>query len=331
MRQMIKNVASADLLHTASRLPRRAFLALIPGVVFAQGWTNPKTDVAPDALDVDPGSQEWVCPMDPDIRSDKPGKCPRCGMTLVKGIVERIEYPMRIETSSKVVRAGVPVKLIFDVEDPKTLKTVTDFTIVHERKFHLFLISQDMTFFMHEHPTIRPDLRYEFEVTFPKPGFYRVLADVYPTAGTPQLIEKTLFVQGPGFKLEQAKLSEDLSLQQGANLAGKMTSGPFHRPIAGRKTTLFLRLTPNDGIQPYLGAMAHMLAASSDLIDLIHEHPVSDNDFGGPENGGYKELTFNIYFPRPGVYRLWLNLQRKGVVNTIAFNMPVLTDEEVPE
>ena len=30
---------------------------------------------------------------------------------------------------------------------------------------------------------------------------------------------------------------------------------------------MFFRLTPNDGIEPYIGAMGHMLAASSDLID----------------------------------------------------------------
>lgn len=26
----------------------------------------------------------YTCPMHPDIKSDKPGKCPKCGMDLVK-------------------------------------------------------------------------------------------------------------------------------------------------------------------------------------------------------------------------------------------------------
>jgi hypothetical protein len=25
----------------------------------------------------------WVCPMDPDVTSDKPGRCPKCGMELI--------------------------------------------------------------------------------------------------------------------------------------------------------------------------------------------------------------------------------------------------------
>lgn len=26
----------------------------------------------------------YTCPMHPDVKSDKPGKCPKCGMDLVK-------------------------------------------------------------------------------------------------------------------------------------------------------------------------------------------------------------------------------------------------------
>ena len=29
-----------------------------------------------------PGSQVWICPMDPEIRESKPGDCPKCGMAL---------------------------------------------------------------------------------------------------------------------------------------------------------------------------------------------------------------------------------------------------------
>jgi hypothetical protein len=27
----------------------------------------------------------YVCPMHPEVRSDKPGNCPKCGMKLVNG------------------------------------------------------------------------------------------------------------------------------------------------------------------------------------------------------------------------------------------------------
>ena len=32
---------------------------------------------------------------------------------------------------------------------------------------------------------------------------------------------------------------------------------------------------------------------------------------------------FKMIFPRAGIYRIWVQSQRKGVVNTVAFNVPV--------
>jgi len=293
------------------------------GLLLAQGWTNPKSDVAPNALDVSPGDQEYVCPMDADIRSSQPGKCPRCGMTLVKGVVERVEYPVKLETGVKVLKPGVLTHLNFEVQDPKNLTTVKDFEIVHEKLFHLFIISQDLTFFRHEHPELTKDSHFVFDVKFPKPGLYRILTDFYPKSGTPQLVEKTLLVSGEGFNISVATLKPDMSEQHGENVDAELIVAPA-KPVAGQKTILFLRMRPNDGIEPYLGAMAHMMAGSSDLIDMIHSHPIVSNDVqadGG--KGDYKELQFNVYFPRPGIYRVWMQFQRKGVVNTVAFNVPV--------
>jgi rubrerythrin len=34
--------------------------------------------------EIKPGAALYTCPMHPQIKSDKPGKCPICGMTLVK-------------------------------------------------------------------------------------------------------------------------------------------------------------------------------------------------------------------------------------------------------
>jgi hypothetical protein len=31
-----------------------------------------------------PAAAVYTCPMHPEVKSDKPGKCPKCGMTLVK-------------------------------------------------------------------------------------------------------------------------------------------------------------------------------------------------------------------------------------------------------
>jgi hypothetical protein len=34
-------------------------------------------------------------------------------------------------------------------------------------------------------------------------------------------------------------------------------------------------------------------------------------------------MYFNVIFPRARTYRVWIQFQRKGVVNTVAVNIPV--------
>ena len=262
----------------------------------------------------DPPPVDWVCPMDRDVRSAGPGKCPRCGMTLVPGIPDQVEYPMTLKLTPRDFRAGQKVQLEFDVSDPKTGQPVRDFQIVHEKLFHMFIVSQDLQFFIHDHPVLGKDKVFRFEATLPKPGMYRILSDFYPEGGTPQLVAKTLIVPGGNLDLAPAKLQPDLAPKQCANMqVGLVTDPP--QPLAGFKTLLFFKVKPADGLEKYLGAWGHMLAASEDLIDLIHNHPFLAD--GGPQ------LQFNMIFPRATTYRVWVQFQRKGVVNTAVFNVPV--------
>lgn len=258
----------------------------------------------------------FVCPMDPDIRSDKPARCSRCGMKLVPGIPDPVEYPVRISTRPRVIKPGQTVELAFEIEDPKTGKRTSRLEIVHEKLFHLFLISEDLRYFTHEHPEPGKDGIFRFPTVFPRPGLYRVLCDFYPSGGTPQVAARTLITAGyePPEVLEPAKLTADLSPKTSENLTVELTTEPAE-PIAGWKTLLFFRLTPSEGLEPYLGAWGHLLAASGDLVDVIHSHPfIAD---GGPL------VQFNVIFPREAVYRVWVQFQRKGKVNTVAFNIPV--------
>jgi hypothetical protein len=58
-----------------------------------------------------------------------------------------------------------------------------------------------------------------------------------------------------------------------------------------------------------------MLSVSEDLVDMIHAHPAIAD--GGPL------IQMNVIFPRPGMYRVWIQVQRKGTVNTVSFTIPV--------
>ena len=256
--------------------------------------------------------------MDPDVRSKGPSKCPRCGMKLEPGIPSPVEYPMNLRTAPTPVRAGRKILLTFEVQDPKTGKPVTDFEVMHEKLFHLFIVSEDLSFFAHEHPERKGRGAFQYETVLPKPGHYRLLADFYPTGGTPQLIAKSL-ITGDAGELRTADLKPDLSPKQTSNLTVSLATEPA-QPISGHKTMLFFRLTGAERLEPYLGALGHLLAASEDLIDMIHGHPAFPEAL---DREGERQVQFNVIFPRPGVHRLWVQFQNGGVVNAAAFNVPV--------
>jgi len=233
-------------------------------------------------------------------------------MTLRLGIPDPVEYPLDLTLAPRAPQPGQPVGLTFLIRDPKSRAPVTKFETVHERLFHLFVVSQDLDYFLHDHPVVEGAGTFHYDARLPKRGMYRVLADFYPSGGTPQLTERTIFV--PGGSLQTPKLSADLAPRHTENMDVELVMDP-PEPLAGFKTILFFRVKPADGLEKYIGAWGHMLAASDDLIDMIHTHPFLAD--GGPQ------IQFNVIFPRARTYRLWVQFQRKGVVNTAVFTAPV--------
>ncbi len=254
----------------------------------------------------------YQCPMDAEVRSNVPGVCPRCGMKLASHIPEPVEFPMDLTVTPEAFRAGEKVRLAFTVHDPQNAKLIQHFQIVHEKLFHMFVVSQDLEFFVHDHPVLGEDGTFRFDLSFPRPGMYRVMGDFFPDGATPQLSVKTLVVPGGAQKLPA--LSRDYSTKSSGNMTVSLTTDP-PQPIPGSKTMMYFKLDPAAGLEKYIGAWGHMLAASDDLIDMIHTHPfIAD---GGPD------LEFNVYFPRARNYRVWVQFQRQGVVNTAYFDVPV--------
>jgi hypothetical protein len=275
------------------------------GALWAQNTTqSAATDGIKDPV--------FICPMHPDVRSKNPGVCARCGMKLAAGVPDPVEFHMDLMVSPRPLKPKQTASLKFAVHEPWKGQPVTNFELVHEKLFHAFVVSQDLQFFVHDHPTWGDDQAFHLDVTLPKPGLYRVLGDFYPDGATPQLIAKSVIV--PGAAAKPAPLPRDYSTKSAENMQVELVTDP-PQPIAGQKTQLHFKVKPGDGLEKYLGAWGHMLAASDDLIDMIHEHPfIAD---GGPQ------IQFNLVFPRAHAYRVWVQFQRQGVVNTAHFDVPV--------
>jgi hypothetical protein len=281
-----------------------AFHTRVPPAVVAQTPSAPTASLA-DLV--------YVCPMDPDVRAHTPGNCRRCGMALVAGIPDPVEFHLDVALFPPVPKPNQLATLQFSVRDPWKDRPVTSFNVIHEKLFHAFVVSQDLQFFQHGHPAFVADGTFQYPLTFPGPGMYRVLGDFYPAGATPQLTTETVFVPGTP-PPAPPHLGRDYSPKADANMDVSFATIP-EQPTAGNRAQLRLTVNPVSGFERYLGAWAHLLAASDDLIDMMHEHPFLAD--GGPQ------LEFEIVFPRPRTYRVWIQLQRNGVVNTVHFDVPV--------
>ena len=270
----------------------------------------------PPSLDLngaDPAtSVVYSCPMDPDVRSYAPGKCRRCGMALVPGVPEPVEFHVDLAVIPAAPAPGQPAVLQFSVHDPWKDRPVPAFNLVHERLFHAFVVSQDLEFFEHGHPQPSGEGVFQYAVTFPRPGMYRVLGDFYPVGGTPQLASNTVIV--PGNAPPPRPLTRDYSEKTATNLRVSLETLPAH-PTATTRTQLRFLVKGPHGLEKYLGVWGHMLVASSDLIDMMHEHPFLAD--------GGERVEYELVFPRPGTYRIWVQFQSDGVVNTSHFDVPV--------
>jgi hypothetical protein len=254
----------------------------------------------------------YICPMDPDVRSHQEGKCRRCGMTLVADVPDPVEFHLDTRVYPAKPEPMTSAVLQFLVHDPWKERPVSAYNVLHERLFHAFVVSEDLEFFEHGHPALVADGTFQYPITFPRPGLFRVLSDFYPVGATPQLSTTTVLV--PGGEQHPPTLTRDYSSKNAQNMRVSLATIP-ENPVVGNRTQLRLTLDDGQSIEQYLGAWAHMLIASADLIDMMHEHPFWAD--GGPQ------LEFQVVFPRPEIYRVWIQLQRKGVVNTVHFDVPV--------
>ncbi len=123
----------------------------------------------------------YTCSMHLNYRSDKPGKCPRCGMTLIPTTpaIEE-EFDLEMNASPKRPRPGQPLTLRFAIFNPRTGAKVKEFGLMHGKLFHLFLVSQDLSDFQHIHPRQLPDGGFVIKASLKRPGLYKVYTDIYP-------------------------------------------------------------------------------------------------------------------------------------------------------
>ena len=311
-----------------------------PGATVAPAVAAPQeqTSQTPTSSPAEPETiTGWFCPMHPNHTSHEAGNCPICGMALMAGDpFETRDYLLDVETVPAAVRAGVPMRMVFRVRHPVSEAAITEYEVVHDKQYHLFVLSHDLEFFEHLHPERQPDGSWHIELTLPKPGYYRVLSDFLPSRGSPQFLGATLITSDFEGDLESegAEIEPDATFRKTVDTITASVEFDPPKLVAGEYGHLRFTLTdartgqPVTDLQPYLGAFGHTLILSDDLANYVHSHPSEGPDSDISRGLGGPTVSFEGYMPRAGRYRSWTQFLRNDRLTTISFTFNVLTLED---
>ncbi len=291
----------------------------------------------------------FMCPIHSDYTAEAAGVCPRDGMMLVPSTPFDVrDYKVDFRTQPALPRVGETLTLQFKVSHPGTGETVHDFAMVHEQRYHLFVISQDMDYFEHIHPVLSSDGTWSIDVVLPEPGYYKVLSDFVPRGGAAQFVARPLVTAGYAGSIvaDSARLEPDASpTKTVGDLSATLSYAPANF-VAGLYGHLNFYLTdtstgrPVTDLQTYLGAFGHTLILSEDMVDYVHSHPIDlrssfDEDSGpmlfmipmgvDPETlRGGPEITFDGLMPRAGRFRSFTQFRWRDELHTFAYTFDVI-------
>jgi len=286
----------------------------------------------------------YRCPMNCENGKtyEKPGKCPVCGMELehFDGEDNGEKYKMAFVSNPSQITAGQAASLSFTPRIVGKESEAVALDLQHEKKIHLIVVSEDLSYFEHIHPDYQSDGSYQIKVLpkgqnysngpgknetkFEYGGSYFLFADYKPTGSTHQVEKIPVQVKGAersrvAFKADKLSgTSDDFSVVLDATGGKLITDASMH--IGGTITKSGKQIDPNT-LEDYLGAKAHMVVISLDEKEYLHVHPdVADGKF-----------DLHTTFKKPGIYRGWIQFKADGKVHTVDFTMNVskATEEDI--
>jgi len=195
---------------------------------------------------------------------------------------------------------------------------IESFELNHEKLLHLIIVSKDLSYFNHIHPAYKGGGVFEIDNTFPAGGQYRMVADFTPTDGDD--MTKLEWVEVPGAPADPVPVVPDETLN--GTDGGTRVTLAADKLAAKEDVTLTFTLSDATGgqpvtdLEPYLGAIGHVVILSEDGNRYVHVH-AEEGQGSGPE------AVFEATFPGSGIYKIWGQFQRGGKVLTVPYVVTV--------
>jgi len=233
----------------------------------------------------------------------------------------------------------------------------------HGHLVHLFLIRVTaMDLFLHLHPVVASNGELDAELPTMPAGRYQIFADVVHQSGFPATMLGELDlsdISGPslggddcewsGAPLSTAMDTTESPLPDGGRIVWERPQTPVK---AGVPASFRFRVedpngNPASDLQPYMGMAGHAEFVRSDLSTFAHLHPAGSVSMAAvglaqasllgnlvqEQNAApaamamamplSPEISFPYGFPRPGKYRIFVQIKRAGRIETGVFDAHV--------
>ena len=205
---------------------------------------------------------------------------------------------LKLVTMPVMPAAGQATDLSLQILGPDQ-KPVTKFDILHEKLAHLIIVREGLDEFAHVHPDVSDDGTLHIEHKFGKGGPYRLFVDYQPAGGASSLAMGRLSVTGDDSPAAALAPNAGTPVADG-DLEARVEVTPMTEG-----TTIRFKITGADGkaigdLQPYLGAMGHLVVIKSGTLDYVHAHPVGESKTA-PDG----VVEFEAHLPTAGIYKAW--------------------------
>ena len=285
-------------------------------------------------------AEVYICPMHPlDRHLNADEKCSICGMSLVRrrlpasGVYQKPgESTLKMTVQSAPLRAGQAATVLIQLTKPDGSPIRLDDLIeTHTKKIHMLINDGSLSDYHHEHPqpTAIPG-QYVFTFTPTKPGPYRIWADVVPAATG---IQEYVIADIPSESL--ALPITDRATRLSGELNGRRYELKFdtqgkqmvvNQVVVGTVSVSDAEGKAFVGLEPVMGAFAHLVAFNEDGKTVLHIHPYSRTPTGLDDRAG-PAFAFKFYAPTPGFYRLYCQVQIGGQQQFVPLGLTVQSGE----
>jgi hypothetical protein len=266
---------------------------------------------------------------------------------------ERLYRPFHTTASVRPDAAGPVLRL--DIDDPRWQDPEVNALLPdHGKLMHLFLIREPgLDAFAHLHPVRRDAEHFEARLPDLPAGHYRVYADLVRESGFAQTLTTAVDLSssagGPASDPDDSWHTE--GSQGGFHMTWEGRPEPL---MAGREVELRFAVRDAAGrpasLEPYMGMLSHAVINRDDGSVFVHLHPVGsfsmasqqaftkEDGMAGMDHSGHSmpgmaepagEVSFPYEFPRPGRYRLWVQVKSGGAVRTGVFDAEVQSQRAV--